>query len=130
MLMRFIRLTVYVPILEAASPELQSPIESASTVQAILDVFRELDYVGRIGTYKTVVEISSGTETFIPTMASTPTHGMPDLPSIVRSAKLITYLPASTQNAEVDRLVGEVVSAHPWEHPVVEVNSVSLWMPS
>lgn len=130
MLIPFIRLTVYVPILEAVSLELLPPIELTSTVQAIVDIFREFDYVGRIGTYKTVVEISSGTETFVPTMASTPTHGTPNLPSVVRSAKLTTYLPASTQSEEVDRLVGEVVSAHPWEHPVVEANLVFLWMPS
>jgi hypothetical protein len=36
---------------------------------------------------------------------------------------------AATPGEDVDRLIGALVSAHPWEHPLVEVDRVSLWMP-
>ena len=29
----------------------------------------------------------------------------------------------------VDRLAGAVASVHPWEHPLIELDRVSLWMP-
>jgi hypothetical protein len=27
-------------------------------------------------------------------------------------------------------MVGAVASVHPWEHPLIEVDRVSLWIPS
>lgn len=129
MLQAFLRLAVHIPIEETNDWSDKSAI-SASAVQAILRVLREFDFAGSIGTYKVVVEISRGTETFVPTKASAPTHGETNMPSIVASARLVTYIPACTPSEEVDRMVDEVVSAHPWEHPVIEVGRVSLWMPS
>ena len=125
----FLRLAIYVPIDEADDgPNLA--VASAAPVQEILRVFREFEFAGRVGTYKAVVEISGGAETFVPTKDSVPVHGVAGMPSTVPSARLVTYVPAGAPAEEVDRIVSEVVSAHPWEHPVVEVDQVSLWMPS
>jgi hypothetical protein len=30
----------------------------------------------------------------------------------------------------LNRLIDEIVATHPWEHPVVEIDRVYLWMPS
>jgi hypothetical protein len=129
MLQEFLRLAVYVPIAEADDgPGLV--VASAVAVQEILRVFREFDFAGSVGTYQAVAEISAGAETFVPTEDSAPTHGAAGMAATVPSARLVTYLPAGTPSERVDQMIGAVVSAHPWEHPVIEVDRVSLWMPS
>lgn len=128
MLQEYIRLAIHVPINEAdARPG--SNIESASAVQAILHIFHEYEFVGSIGTYKVVVEISTGRETFVPTRASAPSLGVAGAPSAVPSARIVTYIPVSRSDLELNRLIDEIAEAHPWEHPVVEVDRVFLWMP-
>ena len=129
MLREFIRVAVYVPVDETSAGS-GLAVSSAAAVQEILRVFSEFDFAGRVGTYKAVAEISGGAETFVPTEDSAPVHGVASFASTVPSARLVTYIPAGTPGKEVDRMVGEVASAHPWEHPVIEVNRVSLWMPS
>ena len=125
----FLRLTVYVPIDQGG--DLSGPaVASTTSVQEIMRVFREFNFAGSVGTYKSVAEISSGTETFMPTEDSAPVHGVAGITSIVPSARIVTYVAADTSGQDLDRMVGAVVSAHPWEHPVIEVDRVSLWMPS
>lgn len=129
MLQTFFRLAVYIPIPEADDRS-GSDVVSADAVQIILRIFRECDFAGRVGTYDAVAEISMGAETFVPTRASSPTQGEVNVPSNVVTARLVTYVPATATREELDTLVEEIVSAHPWEHPVLEVDRVSLWMPS
>jgi hypothetical protein len=129
MLREFLRLTVYVPVDEASAGS-GLAATSATAVREILRVLSEFDFAGSVGTYKAVAEISCGAETFVPTQDSAPAHGVAGAASTVPSARLVTYVPADTPGNEVNRMLGEVVSAHPWEHPVVEVDRVSLWMPS
>jgi hypothetical protein len=129
MLQEFVRLTVYVPVDEdSAGSGLAAA--SAGAVREILRVLSGFDFAGSVGTYKAVAEISAGAETFVPTGDSAPVHGTARVASTVPSARLVTYIPAGTPGEEVDRMVGAVISAHPWEHPLVEVDQVSLWMPS
>jgi hypothetical protein len=129
MLQTFFRLAVYTPISETDDRP-GSDIVSPDAVQIILRIFRESDFAGRVGTYNAVAEISRGAETFVPTKASSPTQGEVNVPSNVVTARLVTYLPATTTREELDALIEEIVSAHPWEHPVLEVDEISLWMPS
>src|ERR1700691_5910254 len=127
MLKEFLRLAIYVPIDDAS--DLSGPaVAAATSVQEIMRVFREFDFAGSVGTYKTVAEISGGTETFMPTEDSAPVHGVAGIASTVPSARVITYIPAGTPSQDVDQMVSAVVSVHPWEHPVIEVDRVSLWM--
>jgi hypothetical protein len=127
-LREFIRLAVHTPIDETDfSP--RSSVEFARAAQDTLRVLREFDFAGSVGTYKAVAEISKGVETYTPTRTSTPAHGTPDMPSIVPSARLVTYLPKTVSDEDLSRLIHEIVISHPWEHPVVEVDRVFLWMP-
>ena len=126
MLQEFVRLAVYVPVDEGSQHE---GLTAVSAVREILRTFREFDFAGSVGAYKAVAEISSGVETFVPTADAAPTHGEAGIASTVPSARLVTYLPASTPGEDLDRLVGTVASVHPWEHPVIELDRVSLWMP-
>ena len=122
----FVRLAVYVPVDEGTQ---DAGLTAVSAVQDILRTFREFDFAGSVGTYKAVAEISSGMETFVPTADAAPTHGVADIASTVPSARLVTYIPAGTPGEELDRLVDAIASVHPWEHPVIELDRVSLWMP-
>ena len=126
MLQEFVRLAVYVPVDEGSQ---DADLTAVSAVQEILRTFREFDFAGSVGTYRAVAEISSGVETFVPTADAAPTHGVAGSASTVPSARLVTYIPADTPGEELDRLVDAVASVHPWEHPVIELDRVSLWMP-
>ncbi len=126
MLQEFVRLAVYVPV-DEGTPD--AGLTAVSAVQEILRTFREFDIAGSVGAYKAVAELSSGMETFVPTADATPTHGVADTASTVPSARLVTYIPAGTPGEELDRLVDAIASVHPWEHPVIELDRVSLWMP-
>ena len=126
MLQEFVRLAVYVPVDEGSQ---DADLTAVSAVQEILRTFREFDFAGSVGAYRAVAEISSGAETFVPTADAAPTHGVAGSASTVPSARLVTYIPADTPGEELDRLVDAVASVHPWEHPVIELDRVSLWMP-
>ena len=126
MLQEFVRLAVYVPVDEGTQ---DAGLTAVSAVQEILRTFREFDFAGSVGTYKAVAEISSGMETFVPSADATPTHGVADIASTVPSARLVTYIPVGTPGEELGRLVGAVAAVHPWEHPMIELDRVSLWMP-
>jgi hypothetical protein len=126
MLQEFVRLAVYVPVDEGSQ---DASLTAASAVQEILRTFREFDFAGSVGSYQAVVEISSAVETFVPTADAAPTHGVAGIASSVPSARLVTYIPAGTPGEELDRLVGAIAAVHPWEHPVIELDRVSLWMP-
>jgi len=126
MLQEFVRLAVYVPVDEGSQ---DADLTAVSAVQEILRTFREFDFAGSVGAYRGVAEISSGAETFVPTADAAPTHGVAGSASTVPSARLVTYIPADTPGEELDRLVDAVASVHPWEHPVIELDRVSLWMP-
>ena len=128
MLQEFLRLAIYVPIDEASEgPGLT--VASAAAVQETMRVLREFDFAGSVGTYRAVAQISGGADTFTPTADSAPAHGVADIAAIVPSARVVTYIPARTPGGDVDRMIDALVSAHPWEHPLVEVDRVSLWMP-
>ena len=127
MLQEFVRLAVYVPVDEGTQ---DADLTAVSAVADILRTFRESGFAGSVGAYKAVAEISSGVETFVPSADAAPTHGVADIASTVPSARLVTYVPAGTPGEELDRLVGAVAAVHPWEHPLVELDRVSLWMPS
>ena len=126
MLQEFVRLAVYVPVDEGSQ---DADLTAVSAVQEILRTFREFDFAGSVGAYRAVAEISSGVETFVPTADAAPTHGVAGSASTVPSARLVTYIPAGTPGEELDRLVDAIASVHPWEHPLIELDRVSLWMP-
>ena len=126
MLQEFVRLAVYVPVDDGTQ---DAGLTAVSAVQEILRTFRAFDFAGSVGTYKAVAEISSGMETFVPTADAAPTHGVAGIASTVPAARLVTYIPAGTPGEELDRLVDAIASVHPWEHPVIELDRVSLWMP-
>ena len=128
MLKEFLRLAVYIPIGEADDGP-GPVVASAAAVQEILRVLRAFDFAGSVGTYQAVAEISAGAETFVHTKDSAPAHGAAGIAATVPSARLVTYVPAGTPGGRVDQMIGAVVSAHPWQHPVIEVDRVSLWMP-
>jgi hypothetical protein len=126
MLQEFLRLAVYVPVGEASDG---LTVASDPVVQEIMRVIREFDFAGSVGTYRAVAQISGCADTFTPTADSAPVHGAADIASTVPSARVVTYVPTGTPGADIDQLIGALVSAHPWEHPLVEMDRVSLWMP-
>ena len=126
MLQEFVRLAVYVPVDEGTQ---DAGLTAVSAVQEILRTLRDFDFAGSVGTYKGVAEISSGMETFVPTADAAPAHGVAGIASTVPAARLVTFIPAGTPGEELDRLVDAIASVHPWEHPVIELDRASLWMP-
>jgi hypothetical protein len=124
----FFRITIYIPI-EDASHAADSLIVTSESVQPILRVLGTYELAGAVGTYKAVAEISTGIETYTPTESSQPASGAAGSPSVVRSARLVTYIPSLVSIEELSSLTDEIAAAHPWEHPVIEVDRTYLWMP-
>jgi hypothetical protein len=127
MLQEFVRLAVYVPVDEASQG---TDLVTATAVREILRTMRGFGFAGSVGTYQAVVELSSAVETFMPTTDSAPAHGVAGVVSAVPSARLVTYIPSGTPREEIDRLADAIASVHPWEHPLIELDPVSLWIPA
>jgi hypothetical protein len=134
MLRTFLRLAVYIPVEDADGQDANfteaSWFMESGSVRSILRILRNTGYAGTVGSYEAVAEISPGLETFVPTGSSQPAHGSAGAAAVVPSARLVTYLPSSTPAGELSRLADEIAAAHPWEHPVLEVDTVRLWMPA
>jgi hypothetical protein len=134
MLHTYLRLVVYIPIGDAddqdAGNTAASRLMESRSVRSVLRVLQNTGYAGAVGNYKAVAEISAGLETFVPTASSNPAHGSEGVAAVVPSARLVTYLPSSTPAEELSRLTDEIATAHPWEHPVIEVDTARLWLPA
>jgi hypothetical protein len=128
MLQEFLRLAVYLPVDEASQGS-GLAVASDPAVQEFMRVIRGFDFAGSVGTYRAVAQISGCADTFTPTADSAPVHGTAGTASTVPSARIVTYVPGATPGEDIDRLIAALVSAHPWEHPLIELDRISLWMP-
>lgn len=129
MIAQFTRIATFVPVFDddngAAVDTMLLP-----HVMAVLGLIRRSDHVGAVGAYRAVVEISDGRESFVPTVDAQPAHGDNGSASDVRAIKIITYVAKEIDDLEVVRLVEDLAALHPWEHPIIELDRVQLWMPS
>src|SRR6266536_1368470 len=71
----------------AGRPGQEQELASRDAVRPLLRVFRGFYFVGKMRNYRAVVEISSGTETYIPSETSTSTFGRSGIKTHVSVAR-------------------------------------------
>jgi hypothetical protein len=90
---------------------------------AILAIIRGDNPLGDFELYKGVCEVSTGWESFEPGPEATPTLGSAGQRALSPTAILTTY---ASEGADLEIALAEIMAAHPWEVPVIEVTQVEL----
>jgi hypothetical protein len=101
-------------------------IETDAIVAPLLAIIRADNPLGDFGLYKGVVEIALGYESFVPTAAASPTSGTAGAVSLLPSVILTTYIADGAPEDLVSAALAEIVAAHPWETPVIEICATGL----
>ena len=124
------RLRVYCPVSAATLSALiagdSAAAERDPALAAMLAIVRADNPLGDFGLYRGVFELSAGWEGFEPTGDATPTLGAAGERSLSPTAILTVHIPQEADPAAVDAALGALVAAHPWEIPVIELDSAEL----
>lgn len=130
------------PARSASAVRIHCPVEPA-TFQALLAgrsdalsadpvlartlaIIRGDNPLGDFGLYKGVVEIALGFESFLPTADARPVSGTAGAVSVSPTVILTTYLADDAPQDLASAALAQLVAAHPWETPVIEVCPTQL----
>lgn len=91
-------------------------------LRPLRDVIETTSELGDFGAYTDVVEMSLGVETFLVGDSANATLGARGERCVSPTLVVTTYLSADLSAARVDQVISELVSAHPWEVPVIELS--------
>ncbi|HEV7185388.1 MAG TPA: hypothetical protein VGN33_12900 [Leifsonia sp.] len=89
-------------------------------LRPLRDIIETTSELGDFGAYTDVVEISFGLESFLVGDSANATLGARGERCVSPTLIVTTYLRAELSAARIDQVVSELVSAHPWEVPVIE----------
>lgn len=124
-------LTIHVPVAAATLRSLAAGdhacIDGEPALSAILAIVREANPLGDFGAYRGVVELGLGWELFTPAGSARPTLGAADIESRSPTVILRVHLPAEDP-ALADAAITRILTAHPWEIPVIERSTAHLLM--
>ena len=104
-------------------------IELDPVAAKILAVIRGRNPLGDFEVYQGVFEISFGIEGFTATEGAEPTAGLRGEPTLSPTAIITTYVDAAADGTAVAAALEELVRAHPWETPVIEVANETVRLP-
>jgi len=104
-------------------------IEDDSAAARTLAVIRARNPLGDFDLYQGVFEVSFGIEGFTATERATPTAGKRGAATLSATAIITTYIDAAADGAAVTAALDELVLAHPWEMPVIEVADETVRLP-
>jgi len=101
-------------------------IESDPTAAKMLAIIRAANPLGDFDLYRGVFELSLGMEGFTPTARAQPTEGKAGIPALSPTAVITTYVDAGADRGEVLAALDELMRAHPWEVPVIELSDETI----
>jgi hypothetical protein len=104
-------------------------IEGDPVAAKMLAVIRARNPLGDFDVYQGVFEISFGVEGFTATERATPTAGQRGAATLSPTAIITTYSDAAADDGAVTAALDELVRAHPWETPVIEVANETVRLP-
>ncbi|MEE9339455.1 MAG: hypothetical protein V3U87_15380 [Methylococcaceae bacterium] len=105
-------------------------VEMCPSLSDIICLLRKRDPVGRVGKYIGVYEIGFGLEGFVPVRFSHPTLGQGNQSEETPSISFTTYVSDQVSDDHIGEFIEILASYHPWEHPVIEITPIQLWMPN
>ena len=128
----FWKITTYIPIIDTP---LERSLESIASnglqyVEKIKASIHSIRGVGEVGDYKEIYELDFGFEGYRPTVLAAPRYGRPGEEIILGKVAFTTYLAQTCQEEVLNQLIAAIKLVHPWEHPVIELTEVKLFMPS
>jgi hypothetical protein len=82
---------------------------------------------GDFGAYGSVCEFTVGVEAFTPGADADPTLGVPGQRTLCGTVTLTTFIAEEIPEPRLEALVDILAAAHPWELPVIEVDTVRLY---
>jgi hypothetical protein len=103
-----------------------SALEQDETLAAMLAIVRRDTTLGDFGLYHSVVEASPGWELFTPGASANPTLGRAGAAETSPTVILTVHVAEGTPATELDRALADLLAAHPWETPVVEMCQTHL----
>ena len=104
-------------------------LEADPTAAKMLAVIRARNPLGDFDVYQGVFEVSFGVEGFTPTDRAMPTAGKRGVATLSPTAIITTYFDADANDAAVTAVLDQLVEAHPWETPVIEVMDDTIRLP-
>ena len=104
-------------------------LESDPAAAKLLAVIRALNPLGDFDVYHGVFEVAFGVEGFTPTPRAQPAVGERGTANLSPTAIITTYVDESADDDAVSAALNELVRAHPWETPVIEVAEGIVLLP-
>ena len=104
-------------------------LESDPVAAKLLAVIRGPNPLGDFDLYQGVFEVAFGVEGFTPAPRARPTAGDPGRATLSPTAIITTYVDESADDEAVTDALNALVSAHPWETPVIEVAEGIVLLP-
>lgn len=96
------------------------------TLAAMLAIIRADNPLGDFGLYRSVVELAPGWELFTPGPAARPTLGTAHANQASPTAILTVHIAADVPDDALDSVLDQLLAAHPWEIPVIEMMRAAL----
>lgn len=92
----------------------------------LLAILRAENCLGDFGLYRAVAEVSPCLELFEAQQGARPTLGEAGQAQASTNLMVTIHADARVSQAVFDRAVAELVAAHPWEVPVIEVSEAAI----
>ncbi|WP_260926265.1 hypothetical protein [Novosphingobium sp. 9] len=125
-----VRLKVHVPVApETLAAMLAGDAEAAerdAVLAAMFAIVRADNPLGHFDLYSGVVELSPGWESFRPGASATPTLGISGETALSPTVALVIHAACTLSDPALDHAVAQIMAAHPWEMPVIEIAPVRL----
>ncbi|WP_448663382.1 hypothetical protein ACG3SL_01530 [Sphingomonas sp. CJ20] len=101
-------------------------IEADPVLAAMLAIVRSDTPLGDFGAYRSVVELAPGWELFTPGADAVPTLGKAGSGAVSPTAILTLYIPGDAPAEALAHAIDAIMTAHPWEVPVIELRETML----
>src|SRR5450631_1216640 len=101
-------------------------IESDPIAAKMLAIIRGHNPLGDFDLYQGVFELSFGVEGFTATERAQPTAGERGRATLSPTAIITTYVDAAASRADMSAVIEELMRAHPWEVPVIELSVATV----
>ena len=98
-------------------------------VDDTVNLLKKCHPIGAMGNYTGVYHINNNSEGFIPLKESCPTMGTKGISEQCAGYFFITYSHENVSEFILETFLANLISIHPWEHPVIFTYPVSLWVP-
>lgn len=98
-------------------------LRSDDSFGAFIDVLESSSCVGDFGVYRDVYEVGLGAEGFTTRSGATPALGAIGERTLSPTLTVTVHVDHSVPEDEISQVLGQILAAHPWEVPVLELTA-------